>query len=169
MWMNESCHTYEWVMSRIGTARDGTARRSCEISCRTYECVWISNVTYMNEWVMLHLWLSCFTHRVQKRWRSSRKLQDTTSHIWMRINKSCLTYQCMSHVTPINELCLTYDWGSYTISHRTYECVWTSHVPYMTEWVMSRTWMRELRNVVSHIWMRMHESCNTYEGVISHV
>ena len=44
--MNESCHTYEWVMSHI----------------------WMSHVTHMNEsrhtyeWVMSHIWVPCHRH-----------------------------------------------------------------------------------------------------------
>ena len=44
--MNESCHTYEWVMSHI----------------------WVSHVTHMNvschtyEWVMSHIWMCHVTH-----------------------------------------------------------------------------------------------------------
>jgi len=54
--MNESCHTYEWVMSRI----------------------WMSHVTHMNEswhtyeWIMPHIWMSHVAD------------VNESSHIWMR-------------------------------------------------------------------------------------
>ena len=62
--MNESCHTYEWIMSQIWMNH---ATRMNE-SCHTYEWVmsqiWISHVTYMDEschmceWVILFRWIS---------------------------------------------------------------------------------------------------------------
>ena len=73
--MNESCHMYEWVTSRI----------------------WISQVTHLNEWarnisrhtyewVMSHVWMShvtcmnesCHTHSFE--WVSEKYI---TSHVWM--------------------------------------------------------------------------------------
>jgi len=57
--MNESCHTYEWVMSHIW------------ISHATH--TWMSHDTYVNEsrhiyeWIMSHIWMS----RVMHMWHGS--------------------------------------------------------------------------------------------------
>ena len=81
--MNESCLTYEWVMSHV----------------------WMSHVTHewvtshMNEsrhtyeWVMSHIWKSHVTHMNESR----HTCECVMSHIWM------------SHVTHVNESCHTYD------------------------------------------------------------
>ena len=67
--MNESCHTYEWVMSHT----------------------WMSHVTHMNEtqhtseWVMLHIWMrlstlpneSCYTYE----WDSAHFRMSHVSHM----------------------------------------------------------------------------------------
>ena len=87
--MNESCHTYEWVMPHIWMSHVTHMNESCH----TYEWVmshiWMGHATHMNgschtyEWVTSHIWI----------WRS-------LSHIWM----SHVTH----HVTQLNESCLTY-------------------------------------------------------------
>ena len=90
------------------------------------------------------------------------------SHNWLshvsHMNESCLTYECvmshicMSHVAHAHESCLTYE-----RSCLAYEWVKShmrmSHVT--REWVMSHIWMSH----VSH----MNESCLTYEWVMSQV
>ena len=90
--INESCHTYEWVMSHIWMIHVTHMNRSCH----TYEWVvsnervmshiWMSHVTRMNEschtyeWVMLHIWIeSCHTHEC---------VPEVSSHIQMNPN-SC--------------------------------------------------------------------------------
>ena len=67
--MDESCHTYEWVMSHS----------------------WMSHVTLMNEscqtheWVMSHIWMSHATH------------MNVSCNTWMshvtHMNESCHTYE----------------------------------------------------------------------------
>ena len=102
--INESCHTYEWVMSHIWLSHVTHMNESCH----TYECVtlhkWISHVTHMNE--------------------SRHTYERVTSHIWMshvtHMDESCHTYEWVmshlwiSHVTRMNELRHTYGW---VISH----------------------------------------------------
>ena len=80
--MNESCHTYEWVMSHILMSR-----------------------VPQYEWVMWHIWfinqvncpskdLSHVTHMNE----SCHTYEWVMSHIWM------------SHVTHMNASCHTYEW-----------------------------------------------------------
>ena len=88
--MNESCHTYEWVMSRIWMSRVTHMNESCH----TRECVtshkWMSHVTHTNE--------SCHTY------------ESVMSHIWMshatHMNETCHTYEwvmsnIISHVASL--------------------------------------------------------------------
>ena len=89
--MNESCHTYEWVMSHIWMRHVTNMNESCH----TYECVmshiWMSHVTHMNEscqtyeWVMSHIWM---TH-------SGLLFKKDNAPV----PESCHTYECvMSHL-----------------------------------------------------------------------
>ena len=75
--MNESCDTYEWVMSHV---RMSHVTRMNE-SCHTYE------------WVMWHIWMSHVTHV-----NESIALSHTL-HIPMQLR--------MSHFTRMNESCRT--------------------------------------------------------------
>jgi len=58
--MNESCHTYERVMSHTWTRRVTYMSESCD--------KWMSRVTHLNEscfahaWVISHVWMSHVTH-----------------------------------------------------------------------------------------------------------
>jgi len=129
--MNESCHTYEWVMSHIWMSRV----THVNASCHTYE------------WVMSHIWMSHVTHINE----SCHTCECVMSHIWMshvtHMNESCHTYEWVmspslrccnaacacssSSVTHTNEACHTCEWGMSHICH-TYECV------------MSHVWMRHV-------------------------
>jgi len=66
--VDESCHTYEWVISHIRMSHVTHINESCH----TYEWVmshiWMSHVKHMNEschtheWVMLHIWMGNVTY-----------------------------------------------------------------------------------------------------------
>ena len=89
-------------------------------SCVTFDNVLRIIVIRNDEWVMSHMTESCLM-----------------SHMWIshvtHMNESCLTYEWvmsqlwMSHVSCMNESCLTYEW---VMSH-----IWMSHVSH--DWVMS--------------------------------
>jgi len=102
--MNESCHTYKWVMSQI----------------------WMNHVTH--EYVMSYIYASfvyitcvCVFLHIQSPLRECR---------WMRSGAAWLPYYCaplvcasftiMSHVTHINESCHTYQW---VMSHVNMSCL----------------------------------------------
>jgi len=88
---NESCHTYEWVMSQMRMSHVTHMNESCH----TYEWVMshiqMSRVTHTNEsrhtyeWVMSHIWMSHVT-----------QLQELP-HVWV------------SHVTYRNESYYTHE------------------------------------------------------------
>ena len=84
-YMNETNHTYEWVMSHVWMGR---------VSCHSISCI--------HEWVTLHIWMSHATRM--------NELNDTCewvkSHLWMsqiiHMNESCHTFEwvvCRSTVT----------------------------------------------------------------------
>ena len=77
--MNESCHTYEWVISHV----------------------WMGHVTHMNEscntyeWVMSHIWMSHVTHMNE----SHHTYEWGLSYVWIFViheSESCHT--CHAHV-----------------------------------------------------------------------
>jgi len=85
--MNESCHTYEWVMSHI----------------------WMSHVTHMNEschtceYVMAHVWMSHVT-RMTCLWLQCVAVNDTPGCCRQRHNtyQWVMSYMWMSRLTRVN-------------------------------------------------------------------
>ena len=181
---NESCHTYEWVMSHIWTSHVTHMSESNHIHTRVLSHLWMSPVTHMNEscytyeWDMSHIWMSQVTHIHQ----SCHTYEWVMSHIWMshatHMNETCHTYEWdMSHtymslVTLVGESCHTYEWD---MSHIvTSHLSSTNHIARTDEslhkymmWQKSsevfRTWSYRLSHV-THI----HESCHTHTWVMSH-
>ena len=112
--MNESWHTYEWVMARI----------------------WMRHVTHMNEawhryeWDMPHI---SMCHAAHIWWVVSH------IHRWFWNDHRA----AWTSLPRKNGLCHTHDWVTNHVTHtvvsscHTYECVtphiWTSHVTHMTE------------------------------------
>ena len=121
--MNESYHTYEWVISHIQMSH---VTRTNE-SCHTYEWVmshiWMRHVTRTNEscptyeWVMSHSRYTRATLRADLR---AHIHEWVMSHVWMSIS-----HIWMRHVTHMNESYHTYDW----VMSRS----WMSHITRMNE------------------------------------
>jgi len=98
--MNESWHTYVWVMSRTRLS---------------HVTEWTSHVTHTNEAchtcsiVMSHICMSHITHMNE----SCRTYEGVMSHKWLsyvtRIDESCRTYQ--SVISHMDESCCIYEWG----------------------------------------------------------
>jgi len=98
--MNESCRTYEWVMSHIWMSH---VTRMNE-SCHTYE--WVMSrifLMHVNEsvWVKSHVWMSHVTN--ESVW--------VKSHVWM------------SHIIRMNKSRHTYEW----VTRMNKSHVWMSH------------------------------------------
>jgi len=59
--INESCHTYKWVMAHIYMSHVTRMTESCHIYESVMSYIWISHVTHTNEscywykWVLLHI------------------------------------------------------------------------------------------------------------------
>jgi len=147
--MNESCHTYEWVISHI----------------------WMGHVTHINdsshtyEWVTFQLWIrfsATLLPPIHDRW--------VTLHIWMghvtHMSVSCRTYEWitshtyMSHITRTNESRLNCGCTFQPPSSRQYM---TGESRHTHAWVTSHIWMSHVKHsnvsrhthkwVMSHIWM----------------
>ena len=149
--INESCHTYEWVMSHQGMPIKASYN---DTSYHTYERVkshiTTSQVTHINE--------SCCTY------------QRVTLHIWMshapHTNESCHTYEWvlshiwMSHVTPGHA-----DQGvvqRYVISH-----IWKSQIAHNNK--SGHAYQQVMLHIsTSHV-AHMNESCHTYQWFMSHI
>jgi len=156
--MNESCHTYECVMSHI----------------------WMSHVMHMDE--------ACCTYEgsISHRYMSRVAHMNEACRTWMshgvHMNESCRTW--MSHVAHMNEACRTHEG---VMSHmiescHTYEWVMShirmSHVAHMNEscrtyeWVMTRPnpkpTLKKQKQAEVALWVCVNESCHVFEWVMSH-
>ena len=139
--MNESCHTYERVMSHVEMSH---ITRMNELD-HTYECVmshiWTSHATRMNEschtlrWVMSHEWMSDVTHMNE----SCHTYERVIPHVWTspgtRWHESCLKW-VMSvtldwvNITSLNMLTVT------SMSHR-----------------LIPTWQSQCHNTIRSLWI----------------
>jgi len=122
--MNESCHTYKWVISLCEWVLSHVWM--CHVthmneSCYTYECVmshmWVSHIT---------VWMSFVTHMNVSR----HTYEWVMSHIRMRH----VTHMSESY-HRVNESCHTYEWVTSHIwmSHVTHMNIWIRHVKHMNE------------------------------------
>jgi len=101
--INESCHTYKWVMSHR----------------------WMSHVAQRERRILIpYCYNDTHVRRCDRRIShpffclGSESYKRVTSHIWM----SRVAHVWMHHMTHMNEPCRTYKW---VMSHR-----WMSHVAY---------------------------------------
>jgi len=132
--VNDSCHTYEWVLSRMRMSHVTHIRESCH----TYEWVLLQVPRPLHFCSRYKSWMShpnmneshCNTlqHTATRCNTLSLFLLQVTSDTWI---KPCHTYECvmsyiwMSHVTHMNESCHTYEWATPQIRIR--------HVTHMNE------------------------------------
>ena len=101
---------------------------------------------HMNESCLTHAWVMsqvCMSHDyVTDEW-VTKKL--CVCHRWVWVMSVCVISRAlhvivwMSHVSHMNESCLTYEW---VMSH-----IWMSHVSHMNESCLTYWW------VMSHMWM----------------
>ena len=125
---NQSCHTYEWVMSHVRMSHVTNTNESCHNwrasgFLQTKSCIRIDIRAACTPYAS-----TPDTSNLDSRWL-------VVSHIWTRhtprMNESCHTYEWvmshiwMSHVAHMNESCHTYEW---VMSH-----IWMSHVTHMNE------------------------------------
>ena len=121
--MNESCHTYEWVMSHVWMSHLSNRSGAVVMEGKVQKIrIWMSHVAYMKEscrtyeWVLSHIWISHVAH----------------------MDESCQTEQALWSFSWRCQM----NWYKWVMSH-----IWTSHVAHMNE--SCRTYER----VIPHIWM----------------
>jgi len=163
--MNESCQSYQRLMSNKRMSHITHINESCRTYQRVISNVWMSHITPMSEsscWLVI---LPCMPSHISIRhvahMNESRHKVQAISHIWAhhatRMSEPCHTFECvmshvwMRHVTNMNEL-----------SH-SYECVmshiWMCHVTCHTcQWLITAPECRTYR-----LEQEMNEWCHTYE------
>ena len=136
--MNESCHTYEWVMAqvmRLRKALSASAQQMAQMKNR-----------YMNVW-LIHVWDIPHSYV----WHDSFIRETWRIHMW------AMTHLYMCHDAFI---CGTWHIHMCAMTH-SYSCVWH-------DWIIRGTWqMNECRSYVCHATL-IHLSCHTYISVMSH-
>jgi len=130
--MNESCPTYEWVVSHI----------------------WMSHVPHMNEscptyeWVMSHTLMSHVGHMEKSMNESCLTYKSVMSRI-------CRTR--MSHVSHIKKWCDTYEWVlvriiyTWDMTHSLRHMRDMTHAIHINE--LSYTWFLRETWLMQYIWM----------------
>jgi len=182
---NESCYTYESVMSHISATKCKVLGGYGWVTSH----LWISHVSPENEschdsW---HTWMSHVTRRNESFHRMSHVILtcDMThsyvchtwhdSFIWVpRVTwliRMCAIYDMTHSYVCHDEVCHTSEWvmAHIWMSHATHiydtvqgaECEGMYESWHTYEWVMSHVWLSH----VTHI----NESCHTYEWVMSHI
>ena len=145
--MNESCHTYEWVVSHKWMSHVTHMNELCYTCERVMSHIWIGHVTHAHEschtyvWVTSRICMSHVTHMNGSRYTCVWVM----SHIWMgpcthmyesrHTYESFMSHMWMSHVTHMNGSRYTYAWVmSHIITHM-------NGSRYTHAWVMSHIWM----------------------------
>jgi len=146
--MNESCHTYEWVMSHIWMSHVTHINESWHVYERVMSHI-LSHVNHIDisfyTYVYLTSWESCHTYEcVMARIRTSQVI---------RMNESWYVYErVMSHkLSHVNHV---------DVSFHTYVYLTSRESCHSYEWVMSHTWISHGKYV---------ESCHSYPGIILHI
>ena len=184
--MNESCHTYEWVVSHMNE------------SCYTYGCVmshiWMSHVTHMNESCHTYKWTShvtlmdesCHTYeRVMSHIRTSHATQEkgkprgvstcdmTFSYAWLRkwcdwfIRVTWLIGMCDERGMPHKRKASKTSNNTYVFIYVTHmDQSWPIHINmcHMHEWIVSHIRMSLVTRInqsITYEVTRMKTSCHT--------
>ena len=177
--VNESCHTYEWLMPLTwmklvrDTAPHGHVTSHMQMS--------ISNVTQTNESchtngrVISHLWMSHVTHmnepckRTRHQMGESRHTYECVmSHVWMSLvthmNESC-QYMWMSHITTMTGSCHTYEGVmSWLTATRATYCNILQHIATHCNTLMTgvMSWLAATHATYCNILQHTATHCNTF-------
>jgi len=169
---DESCHTYEWVLSRVWKSHVTCINESCHVtcineSCHTYECDMSYHTTYTYEWVTPHN-----SHFAQSRAALESFLRSHVTHM----TESYRTYHrvvsytlhlTMSHVTQLTHIAhLTRCTIASSLSRHA-----PGHSCHTYEWVMWHEWVMshiQMSHITQHTRVKeSYDTTYTYEWVIS--
>ena len=125
--VNESCHTYKYVVSHVWLIRVTLMNDSCHTSKRVMSHVWMSLVTLMNdschtyECVISHVWLSHVTLMND----SCHTCKYAMSHVWMShgTHEWVKSHVWMSHVTPSRDSLIRVTWLTMRRDTRALACL----------------------------------------------
>jgi len=190
----ESCHTYQWVMSHLTHINESCPLYVCE--CHVQQVMSrtrISPVTHINEscpisvcWVMSHIYLLSHvpcTFAAPLMCCVMSPTRMFMSRIWLRHNvrRDVRVARPSSHATRVNTSCHTHVQREQRTRRRwimlrmcTHEDVmahamqvWMSHATYVNASCHIYEW------VLPHRWMRhgtyRNESCHIYACVMPHI
>jgi len=100
--MNESCHTYERVMSQTHDMPGVVSTQHIQIR----NAIHMNESCHTHEWVMSHMWVSHVTDTRHAR----RSVKATRTNISCHTREWVMSHPWMSHVTHAYESCHTYEW-----------------------------------------------------------
>jgi len=115
---NESCHTYEWVMSHIWMSHVTQVNESCHTCEWVMSHIWMSHVTHMNE--SCHIWKEGTSPLNVREWGMSHMHEScyvaVRANVCLEIHemyhvKWVMSHISMSHATHTNGSCHTYELG----------------------------------------------------------
>jgi len=181
--INESCHTYEWVMSHIWMSHVTHMDESCLISISSGISMFMPHVWVMSHivGVMLHTWVMC----VCQIYHSAALIWGCVTwliHIChMYAMKSChICEWVMSHILISIHICHMYAMTHSYVCHDSFISMpWLirKRKCHTYEWVMVYIWMSPgtHMNDSKHVWHYSQDilmtvaPCHMYEWCMSHI
>jgi len=112
--MNESCHTYEWVMSHVSMSHVTQMNESCRTDGRVMSH--LNGACHTYQWVMSHIWshivrVFCAVCLLKYAWHAPLRCDITHSSVW---------HDSFIRVTWLIHTCDIYQW---VMSQIVRECV----------------------------------------------
>jgi len=191
--MNESWHTYDWVMSNIQMSYVTDTFESCH-TCACMSHTWLSHVTQVEEEDYEAAMAALLARELDLAWTSHGTHMNESWHAHMKESwhtfEWVMAHIWMGHGTHMNESCLTYEWDHTSCMSmaallvRELDFAWTSHGTQTNEscltyeWAMAHIWISHeawhtYKCIMSHIWVshvaRMNASRHRYEWVMAHI
>jgi len=184
--VNESCHTYEWVVPHMWMSHVAHVNESCRTCEWVVSHIWVSRVTHVNEscltcqWVVCHMSMSCVTpmsescHTYEKSHVTNRptgwrrpigclKLQvifrKRATNYRPLLRKMTYKDKASCESSPPCTPCQTCEWIMSLVRLSCVTLVGESH--HTCEKIMSHIWMRHVTNM--HFSCRRFDICDMFE------
>jgi len=144
--MEESCRTYQWVMSHISMSHVAHMNTSRNVAYEkvVWSCIWMRCLQSIDH---IALQMSIMNGSCQV-WSVTHVHDSRHKHLWI------------SHIT-VKEYCYT--------NERVMPHIWKSRVAHINKSCCTYEWVMSQMNVLSHIWTRHVQACQTCRQVISHI